>query len=247
MMMDGQKIGLGLIVFSLLFLGGCSNWLKPQPVSPVLQPFVTKAPPAETTTIPESLTLGVAWLKPSDDAKALPERATRHLFDQIREHFSEPGIALRVSSVDTVTSVDLATLRQLGHQHGVTHMLVVAPTVQEIVVYEKFSASRPGPWLGTRTESQVYLEAVAIELETGLPIFEAQGAGQAALEVLEYGAFKPFPRLFRGIWAPGYGGIYYPEGATEDFPPGEVRVLASNYAFARLLWKLDLVKTSKPS
>ncbi len=246
MIMEGQKIGLGFIAFSLLFLGGCSSWLTPQPVSPVLQPFVAKALPAATTTIPESLTLRVAWLKPSDDAKALPERATRHLLDQIREHFSKPGISLRVSSVDTVTSVDLATLRQLGQQHGVTHMLVVAPTVQEIEVPEKFSAPR-GNWLGTRTESQVYLEAVAIELETGLPIFEAQGAGQAALEVLEYGAFKPFPRLFRGIYAPGYGPIYYPEGATEDFPPGEVRVLASNYALAGLLWKLDLVKTSNPS
>ena len=247
MIMEGQKIGLGFIVSSLLFLGGCSSWLTPQPVSPVLQPFVAKAPPAETTTIPESLTLGVAWLKPSDDAKTLPERATRHLLDQIREHFSEPGLSLRVSSVDTVTSVDLATLRQLGHQHGVTHMLVVAPTVQEIEVPEKFGIPRSGFWLGTRTESQVFLEAVAIELETGLPIFEAQGTGQAALEVLEYGAFKPYPRIFRGITPPGYGPIYYPEGATEDFPPGEVRVVASNDALAGLLWKLDLVKTSNPS
>lgn len=243
MRMGERKTGLGFLAFFLLFLGGCSSWFMPQPVSPVLQPLIAKASPAEATTIPEPLVLGVAWLTPSDDAKTLPERATRRLLDQIREHFSEPGIPLRVSSVDTVTSVDLPTLRQLGQQHGVTHLLIVAPTVHEIVVPEKFGFPR-GVWLGTRTQSFVFLEAVALELETGLPIFEARGAGQAALEVLDYGAFGDHPRIFRGAFPPGDGSIYYPEGEREDFPPHEVRVVASNNALARLLGELDRVKIS---
>ncbi len=242
-----QKTGLGFLAFSLLFLGGCSSWFTPQPVSPVLQPLMAQAPPAEDATIPESLVLGVAWLTPSDDAKTLPERATRYLLDQIQDHFSEPEISLRVARVDSVTSVDLATLRQLGQQQGVTHMLVVAPTVQEIEVPEKFGGPRGGPWLGTRTESQVWLEAVAIELESGLPIFQAQGTALASLEVLDYGPIGDFPRIFRGIYFPGYGNIYYPTGGREDFPPGEVRVLASSYALNGLLWKLDFIKTSNPS
>jgi len=246
MVMERQKFELGLIALSLLFLGGCSNWLTPSPVSPVLQSLIAQAPPAESTIVPQSLTLGVAWVQPSDDAQALPERATHRLLNKIREHFSASGMPLRVESIDTVTSVDLASLRQLGQQHGVTHMLVVAPTVQEITVPEKFGAPR-GNWLGTRTESYVVLEAVAIELETGLPIFEAQGNGQAALEALDYGAFGEYPRIYRGINPPGYGSIYFPEGVHEDFPSGEVRVFASNYALAGLLGKLDLVKTSKPS
>ncbi len=246
MRMGERKTGLGFLAFFLLFLGGCSSWFTPQPVSPVLQPLIAKASPAEGAIIEEPLDLGVAWLKPSDDAKTLPERATRRLLDQIREHFSEPGIPLQVSSVDTVTSVDLATLRQLGQQHGVTHILVVAPTVHEIVVPEKFGVPR-GNGLGTRTQSFVFLEAVALELETGSPIFEARGAGQAALEVLDYGAFGEYPRIFRGAFPPGDGSIYYPEGAKEDFPPHEVRVVASNNALARLLGELDLVKTSNPS
>ncbi len=246
MVMERGKLGLGFIAFSLLFLGGCSNWLTPSPVSLVLQPLIAQAPPAESTIVPQSLTFGVAWVKPSDDAQTLPERATHGLLHQIREHFSASGMPLRVKGIDTVTSVDLSTLRQLGQQHGVTHMLVVAPTVQEITVPEKFGAPR-GNWLGTRTESYVVLEAVAIELETGLPIFEAQGTGQAALEALDYGAFNPYPRIFRGSYPPGDGNIYYPEGVREEFPPGEVRVFASNYALAGLLGKLDLVKTSNSS
>ncbi len=241
MAMGERSAGLGLMAFSLLFMGGCSL-LTPQPVSPVLQPLIAKASPAEGAIIEEPLDLGVAWLKPSDDAKTLPERATRRLLDQIREHFSEPGIPLQVSSVNTVTSVDLPTLRQLGQQHGVTHMLVVAPTVHEIVVPEKFGFPKSGFYLGTRTQSFVFLEAVALELETGSPIFEARGAGQAALEVLDYGAFGDHPRIFRGAFPPGDGSIYYPEGAKEDFPPHEVRVVASNNALARLLGELDRVK-----
>ena len=246
MAMGERKTGLSLMAFSLLFLGGCS-WSTPQPVSPVLQPLMAQASPAENATIPESLKLGVAWLTPSDDAKAIPERATDQILNQIREHFSEPGIPLNVVSVDTVASFDLSTLRQLGQQHGVTHMLVVAPTVQEIEVPEKFGFGKAGFWLGTRTESEVFLEAVAIELDTGSPIFEASGNGQAALEALDYGAFGEYPRIFRGLYPPGYGSIYYPEGVKEEFPPGEVRVVASKWALARLLGELDLVKTSNPS
>ena len=99
-------------------------------------------------------------------------------------------------------------------------MLVVAPTVQEIEVPEKFGFPRGGPWLGTRTESQVWLEAVAMELESGLPIFQAQGTALASLEVLDYGSFGNFPRIFLEVYFPGYGNIYYPTGGREDFPPG---------------------------
>ncbi len=246
MAVKGRKTILSVIAFSVL-LGGCSSWLTPPPVSPILKPLVSQATPAEGASFPESLVLGVAWLQPSDDAMPLPNRATKNLMNQVREHYSEPGISLQVVKLETVTSVDLATLRQLGHQQEVTHLLVIAPTVQEITVSEKFGFPKAGYWLGTRTESRVFLEAVAIELNSGLPIFEAQGNGQASLEVLDYGSFGPFPRIFRGVYAPGDGSIFYPEGGKEDFLPGEVRVVASNYALASLLYKLDFVKTSKPS
>ncbi len=247
MINQNRTTKLRFMIFSLIFMGGCSTWATPQPVSPTLQPLITQASPTEEYTIPEPLTLGVAWLKPSAGAKAIPERATKKLLAQIREHFSEPGISLQVSSVDPVTSVDLSTLKQLGQQHGVSHMLVVAPTVQEIEVPEKFGVPKAGLWVVTRTESQVFLGAVAIDLKTGLPLFEAQGNGQAALEALENGAFGFYPRIFRGIYPPGYGTFYYPEGSKEDFPPNEVRAIASNFALAGLLEKLDRVKLSKSS
>ncbi len=247
MVNETRTTRFSVMVFSLIFMGGCSTWATPQPVSPILQPLVTQASPTEEYTIPEPLALGVAWLKPSAGAKAIPERATQQLINQIREHYSEPGISLQVSSVDSVSSVDLSTLQQLGRQHGVTHMLVIAPTVQEITVPEKFGVPKAGLWLGTRTESQVFLEAVAVDLKTGSPLFAAQGNGQAALEALENGAFGLYPRIFRGIYPPGYGNFYYPEGSKEDFPPDEVRVFASNFALAGLLEKLDRVKLSKSS
>ncbi len=247
-MVNGKRTTVfSLMVFSLsIMIGGCSSWLTPPPVSPILEPLISQASPAEGTTLPESLVLGVAWITPPRSSISLPERETQRIFDQIRQHFSEPGISLRVSNIATVNSADLDTLRKLGADQGVGHMLVVAPTVQEITVPEKFGVPR-GNWLGTRTESQVFLEAVAIELKSGLPIFEAQGNGQASLEVLEYGSFGPFPRIFRGVYAPGDGSVYYPEGGREDFPPNEVRVVASNYALAGLLYKLDRVKTTNPS
>ena len=240
---DKQTTALSLTVLLLIvMIGGCSNWLTSQPVSPVLQPLVAQASPTDEYTIPEPLVLGVAWLRSSDGAKAIPERATQKLLKQIREHYSEPGISLQVSSIDHVSSVDLSILQQLGQQHGVTHMLVVAPTVQEIIIPEKFAVPKAGLWLGTRTESQVFLEAVAVDLKTGLPLFEAQGNGQAAHEALDNGAFGYYPRIFRGIYPPGHGNFYYPEGSKEKFRPDEVRVFASNFALAGLLEKLDRVK-----
>jgi len=247
MVMSGQKTRLGCIAFSIFFLGGCSNWSTPQPVSPILQPLVSQAASAKEVIIPDSLIFGVAWLTPADDTMTLPERATEKLIHQIREHYSHPGLSWKVARVDPVTSVDLSTLQRLGQDQGATHMLIVAPTVQEITVSEKFGVPKSGFWLGSRTESQVFLEAVAIELKTGLPIFEAQGNGQASLEALEYGSFGQFPRIFRGVYAPGDGPIYFPEGGREDFLPHEVRVVASNDALARLLYKMDRLKTSTPS
>lgn len=41
--------------------------------------------------------------------------------------------------------------------------------------------------------------------------------------------------------------VYYPEEVKEEFPPGEIHVVASKWALARLLGELDLVKTSNPS
>ncbi len=246
MVKEGRIARSTLLAFSLLFLGGCSSWGTPPPVSPTLKPFVAQASPAEETTLSQPLVLGVAWLQPSASEVPLPERGTQRLINQIREHFSEPGTSIRISSIDTVTSADLVTLRALGKQQNVSHMLVVAPTLQEVTVPEKFGVPR-GNWLGTRTESRAFLEAVAIDLQSGLPIFEAQGNGQAALETLEYGSFGPFPRIFRGLYAPGDGSVFYPEGGRENFPADEVRIYSSNYALAGLLWKLDMIKTSTPS
>jgi hypothetical protein len=247
MRMGRRKTALGFFAFSLLFLGGCSSWPTAQPVSPVLQPLMVQASPAENATIPGSLKLGVAWLVPSDGAKTLPERTTDQLLTQIHAHFSEPGIPLNVVSVDRVNSLNLVALRLLGQQHGVTHMLVVAPTVQEIEVPEKFGFAKAGFWLGTRTESSVTLEAVALELESGSPIFKASGNGQATLEELDYGAFGEYPRIYRGINSPESGGAYYPQGAKEEFLPQEVRAVASHQALARLLFELDLIKASQTS
>ncbi len=247
MVSRGQTIGLSLMAFSLIvILGGCSHWAKPQPISPILKPFMAQASSTEDTTLNESLSLGMVWLEPTNDSKTLQTEERDRLLEEIRKHFSEPGTSFHVDSVEVVNTMDLSSLQQLGQEKGLTHLLIVAPTVQETIVQERFGVPR-GNWLGTRTESYVYLEAVALDVETGAPIFQAQGNGQAALEALDYGAFGPFPRIYEGIYPPGYGSVYYPEGAKEEFPPGAVHTFASKKALARLLGQLDLVTVSKPS
>ena len=246
MRMKGQKIGSGLMAVSLLFMGGCA-WLTPQPVSPALKPLIVQTPSAENTILEKSLNLGMVWLQPSDGSKTLPEREKDRLFAQIRNHFSGSGMPLKISSVEEVNSIDLAFLRQHGQQQGLTHLLVVAPTIQETIVQEKFGFPRGTPLNGTRTESYVDLEAVALDLQSGSPIFQARGNGQAAHEELEYGAFGPFPRIYRGYYPPGDGSIYFPEGVKEEFPPDEVHIFASKDAMARLLAQLDLVKATQRS
>ena len=245
MVMRTRSTWLGMMSFSLMLMGGCT-WLTPQPISPALKPFIAQASSTENTTLHESLSLGMVWLEPSNGSMTLPEGERDRLLEEIRAHFSEPGMPLHVGSIDVVNTMDLSSLQQLGQRKGLTHLLVVAPTVQETIVPEKFGAPR-GNWVGTRTESYVYLEAVAFELESGTPIFQAQGNGQAALEALEYGAFGPFPRIYEGIYPPGYGSVYFPEGVKEEFPPGAVHTFASKKALARLLGELDLVTVSQPS
>ncbi len=245
MLMSKHTTKLWLVTIALIFTGGCS-WLTPQPISPALTPFIAQASSAENTTIHENLTLGMVWLEPSDGSKTLPEAERDRLFEEIQAHFSQPGTPLRIDTVDIVNRLDLSSLRQLGQEKSLTHVLVVAPTVQETIVPERFGVPR-GNWIGTRTESYVYLEAAAIELASGTPIFQAQGNGQAALEALDYGAFGPFPRIYEGVYPPGYGSVYFPEGVKEEFPPGAVHTFASKKALARLLGELDLVTVSQRS
>ncbi len=247
-MVSGKRTpGLSLTVFSLIvILGGCSHWATPEPISPALKPFITQASSAENTTLHETLALGIAWLEPTDGSKTLPEEERDRLLEEFRAHYSQPGMPLNVSSVDIVNTMDLSSLQQLGQAKGLSHLLVVAPTIQETVVQERFGVPR-GNWLGTRTESYVYLEAVALELGTGSPIFQAQGNGEASLEALDYGAFGPFPRIYEGVYPPGYGSVYFPEGVKEEFAPGAVHTFASKKALARLLGELDLVSLSQPS
>ena len=240
-----QTTGFSLMAFSLIvILGGCSHWAKPQPISPVLKPFMAQASSTENTTLHEPLSLGMVWLEPTNDSKTLQTKERDRLLEEIRAHFSEPDTSFHVNSVDVVNTMDLSSLQRLGQEKGFTHLLVVAPTIQETIVQEKFGVPR-GNWVGTRTESYVYLEAVALELESGTPIFQAQGNGQAALEALDYGAFGPFPRIYEGVYPPGYGSVYFPEGVNEEFPPGAVHTFASKKALARLLSELDLVTVSQ--
>lgn len=228
-----------------LAAGGCA-WMLSQPGSPSLQPFVAAAPPTGAVTLQEPLTLGLVWLRPPEGVPAVPERAEQATLEAIRSHFAKGGKKLTVVSIDSVTSVDLSGLRRLGRAHGVTHVLLVAPTVQEVKVPTRLRYGRGGYSLGTRTESYVVLEAVGLEPATGASLFAARANGAAALEALDYGTLGPwYPRISRGATREGFGDFIYPEG--KEFLPDEVRVVALKDAVAGLLAELDRVGSPKNS
>lgn len=229
----------------VIAVSGCARMFA-QPGSPALQPFVSAAPPAEAVTLQEPLTVGLVWLRPPAGAPAVPARAEEATLEMIRSHFAEGGKRLKVIRVDTVTSVDLSALRQLGQAHGLTHVLLVAPTVQEVKIPTRLRYGRGGYSLGTRTESFVLVEAVGLGLETGSPVFAGKGNGAAALEELDYGPLGPwYPRISRGAMREGFGSFIYPEG--REFQPDEVRAVALKDAIAVLLADLDRVGMQKVS
>ncbi len=235
---------LGITVLALV-VSACA-WLAGQSGSPALQPFLAAAPEAEAVSHQEPLTVGLVWVKSSEGSATVPERTEQVTLKAIRSHFAEEGKRLTVVRTDTVTSVELSALRQLGQTHGLTHILLVAPTVQEVEVPTRLRYGRGGYSLGTRTESYVLLEAVGVELATGASLFAARGNAAAALEELDYGPLGPwYPRLSRGGDRIVFGGFIYPDG--EDFPPGEVRAVALKDAVAGLLAELDRLGSPKTS
>ncbi len=235
---------LGITVLALV-VSACA-WLAGQSGSPALQPFLAAAPEAEAVSHQEPLTVGLVWVKPSEGSATVPERAEQVTLKAIRSHFAEEGKRLTVVRTDTVTSVDLSALRRLGQAHGLTHILLVAPTVQEVEVPTRLRYGRGGYSLGTRTESYVLLEAVGVELATGASLFAARGNAAAMLEALDYGPLGPwYPRISRGVDRAGFGGFIFPD--AEEFPPGEVRVVALKDAVAGLLAELDRLGSPKTS
>ncbi len=237
-----RTAGIGALAFAV---SACA-WLAGQSGSPALQPFLAAAPETEAVSLQEPLTVGLVWVKPSEGSATVPERAEQVTLKAIRSHFAEEGKRLTVVRTDTVTSVDLSALRQLGQAHGLTHILLVAPTVQEVEVPTRLRYGRGGYSLGTRTESYVLLEAVGVELATGASLFAARGNAAAALEELDYGPLGPwYPRISRGGDRIVFGGFIYPDG--EDFPPGEVRAVALKDAVAGLLAELDRLGSPKTS
>ncbi len=121
-------LGISVLAF---FVSACT-WYGVQSGSPALQPFVVGAPEAETVELQARLPVGLVWVSPAEGMVTLPERAERATLETIRSHFAKEGKRLQVVRVDKVTSVDLAGLRQLGQAHGLTHLLLVAPSVREI-------------------------------------------------------------------------------------------------------------------
>ncbi len=237
------QLALGVVVL-VLIVNGCA-WLQPQSGSAELQPFLTDVPSTEAVTLTESLPVGLVWLKPSEGSVQLPERAERMALDTIRAHFAGGGKRLSVVRVDTVTSVDLPSLRQLGQAHSVKYFLLLAPSVQEIErpVNLRYGLSMG---VGTSTESYVLLEAVGVSLDSGSSLFAARGNAAAMLEELDYGPLGPwYPRISRGIDLAGSGGFIYPSG--EVFQPGEVRAVALKDALASLLAELDRLQSSNAS
>ncbi len=238
------QLALGVVVLALI-VNGCA-WLQPQSGSAELQPFLTDVPSTEAVTLTEPLPVGLVWLKPSEGSVQLPERAERMALDRIRSHFAGEGQTLNVVRVDTVTSVDLPSLRQLGRAHGVKHFLLLAPSVREIELPARLLYGRGGYGVGTRTESYVLLEAVGVSLDSGASLFAARGNAAAMLEELDYGPFGPwYPRISRGIDLAGSGGFIFPNG--EVFQPGEVRAVALKDALAILLAELDRLQSSNAS
>ncbi len=237
-----RTAGIGALAFAV---SACA-WLAGQSGSPALQPFLAAAPETEAVSLQEPLTVGLVWVKPSEGSATVPERAEQVTLKAIRSHFSEEGKRLTVVRTDTVISVDLSALRQLGQAHGLTHILLVAPTVQEVEVPTRLPYGRGGYEPGTRTESYVLLEAVGIELATGASLFAARGNAAAALEELDYGPLGPwYPRISRGGDRIVFGGFIYPD--AEEFPPGEVRAVALKDAVAGLLAELDRLGSPKTS
>ena len=238
------QLALGVVVLALI-VNGCA-WLQPQSGSAELQPFLTDVPSTEAVTLTEPLPVGLIWLKPSEGSVQLPERAEQMALDTIRSHFAGEGKRLSVVRVDTVTSVDLPSLRQLGQAHGVKQFLLLAPSVREIEVPARLLYGRAGSGVGTRTESWVLLEAVGVALDSGSSLFAARGNAAAMLEELDYGPLGPwYPRIGRGIDLAGSGGFIFPNG--EVFQPGEVRAVALKDALAILLAELDRLQSSNAS
>ena len=243
--MNANHRRIPLTIVGVLALCSCS-WLASQTGSPALRPFLATAPVAETVELQQPLTVGLVWVKPSEASVTIPERAEQAALETIRSHFAEEGERLNVVRTDTVTSVDLSALRELGQTHGLTHFLVVAPTVQEVEVPTRLRYGRGGYSPGTRTESYVLVEAVGVESATGASLFAARGNAAAMLEALDYGPLGPwYPRISRGVDRAGFGGFIFPD--AEEFPPGEVRAVALKDAVAGLLAELDRLGSPKTS
>ncbi len=244
--MSWRYLGRALGITVLAFVVSACAWLAGQSGSPALQPFLAAAPETEAVSLQEPLTVGLVWVKPSEGSATVPERAEQVTLKAIRSHFAEEGKRLTVVRTDTVTSVDLSALRQLGQAQGLTHILLVAPTVQEVEVPTRLPYGRGGYEPGTRTESYILLEAVGVELATGASLFAARGNAAAALEELDYGPLGPwYPRISRGGDRIVFGGFIYPD--AEEFPPGEVRAVALKDAVAGLLAELDRLGSPKTS
>ncbi len=241
--MDRRKITLIWGIGALALLLGACSWMPWPSGSKALEPFMAGTPKAEVVTIQTPLNVGLVWLEPGQESETLPERAEQTSIEAIRTHFGEGAKLIRVVKVERVNSVNPESLRKLGQSHGLRHLLVVAPTVKELELAAHLRYGRGGYGVGTRTETFVLLEAVGVDLETASPMFAVRGNGVASLEELEYGPFGPwYPRISRGVGPIGSGEIIYPD--REDFPPGEVRVVATKDAVAVLLGKLDQLGTS---
>ncbi len=244
--MRRNYVQAALGIWVLAFLLSACAWYGVPSGSPALQPFLAGAPEAEAVRLQEPLAVGLVWVSPSESSTRLPKRAEQASLERIRSYFAEAGKRLQVVRVDSVTSVDLSSLRAIGRTHGLTHLLLVAPTVREVELPTRLPYGRGGYGVGTRTESYVLLEAVGIALETGSSLFAGRGNGAAMHEELDYGPLGPwYPRISRGIDLAGYGGFIFPD--AEEFLPDEVRAVALKDALAALLGELDRLGPQKNS
>ncbi len=244
--MRRNYVQAALGIWVLAFLVSACAWYGVPSGSPALRPFLAGAPATETVKLQEPLRVGLVWVSPPGNSVTLPERAEQVTLETIRVRFGEEGRTLQIIRVDRVASVDLSSLRRIGQVHGLSHLLLVAPTVREVELPTRLRYGRGGYGVGTRTESFVLLEAVGIALDTGSSLFAGQGHASAMLEELDYGPLGPwYPRISRGIDLGGYGGFIYPD--AEEFPPGEVRAVALKDALAALLAELDRLGPPKNS
>lgn len=218
-----------------LLLTGCAG--LPEAYPPPVNPFLVGATPLASTTLAQPTKVGLVWLVPAGPA-APSQAVQQNLVDKIKARFVA-GKRLEIVGTTMLTAPQsdmLAEVRKASAPFNVHQVLVVMPSVTEVVSPAWLHYGRDGRAIGTRTDSYVTVSLVGLDLNSGKSLYSVEANGEARLLATDYEDARPFfPRI-----SPGRTSAFiYPDRAA--FPPGEVHAVALEQAVNGLIYELDRV------